>query len=154
MTRMNRPIQTEYESLDQLIETIAGGGFKEKIELERTGITVGAIKQMAGCLGLAPSELLAAIGSPVSLRFARPSTRVQGLPCLRCMELIRTLLLVRHLHLHNMNDTFNPDRWLGHWLMQPARPFAWLRPVDWLDTPSGAEYIRHVITAVDAGVYL
>lgn len=141
-------------SVEDLIEIIGGSGFNEKIQLERAGITLGSIKQLADLLGWTLAGTLEAIGSPATLRFSRNGVRVTGLPCMRCVELIRTVLLVRALYRDTASNEFDPDQWLGRWLMRPALAFDWQRPVDWLDTPTGAAYVRHVISAVDAGVYL
>jgi hypothetical protein len=147
-------LPSSVEDLIEIIEIIGGSGFNEKIQLERAGITLGSIKQLADLLGWTLADTLEAIGSPATLRFSRNGVRVTGLPCMRCVELIRTVLLVRALYRDTASNEFDPDQWLGRWLMRPALAFDWQRPVDWLDTPTGAAYVRHVISAVDAGVYL
>jgi hypothetical protein len=143
-----------HHSLDELIETVAGGGFKEQIELERGGVSLKALKQLAASLGWTPAELLVAIGCPAQLRFARGTACVRGMPCLRCVELVRTQQLVRQLHDGTVDRSFDLDKWLGRWLMRPTISFGGRRPIDWFDTPSGAEYARYVIRAVDTGTYI
>lgn len=145
-----------HASLARVIDIVVGGGFEEKIELERAGITMGALKQLAAALGWTPAVLLHAIGAAPTQRFARDTARVAGLPCLRCIELIRVVILARELHDRStaQSDSFNPDRWLGGWLTSPAMAFGWRAPIDWLDTPSGADYVRHVLRAISFGVYI
>jgi hypothetical protein len=141
-------------TLDDLIDIVSNGGFAEKIALERSGVSIQALKQLAGCIGWTPSQLRAAIGSADRIRFARNSTRVRGAPCLRCIELVRTRQLVHELHDGTVDASFNVDLWLGRWLLRPGRAFAGNPPIEWMDTPSGADYIRYVIRALVAGVYI
>jgi hypothetical protein len=156
MARSPKVVQSIPCALQEVIETTESGGFKEKIELERRGVPLQAIKQLASRLGWKIEDLLGEIGCAEQLRFARGTTRVSGPAGLKCIEIVRTLLLARSLYESSTatDKPFDVDSWLGRWLLRPAVAFASQRPVDWHDTPSAAEYTRYALRASNLGVFI
>ncbi|MFC3149196.1 antitoxin Xre/MbcA/ParS toxin-binding domain-containing protein [Piscinibacterium candidicorallinum] len=141
-------------SLDELVDLWSADAFAERIAIEHHGIEIRFIKDLAAALRWKPIELFGVLGVPEQSRFARNDYRVQGMPTLRCIELLKTLGLAREIAQRSADPAFAVDAWLGRWLLTPSYAFDGLRPIDWFDTPSGAAYVRHILRAKESGVVI
>jgi len=160
---MDRPIVTylsykESQGIDAFIKQVQDANRLEMMELERRGVPVAFIKDLAKRMGMPTSRMFDILGMPPSTRLCKSARGavVNGSAGLAAIAMIQLLVLAQDIVQDSTAPQaigFDAAQWLGRWVDLPQLALEGHRPSDYLDTRTGFKIVSQLMGAIRSCAY-
>lgn len=132
---------------------------RDRVALEREGVPVDVVRDLLTRTGVKAETLQRAIG----VQRVVPDTKTQGkrriggAPGYAIVGIIELINAVEEMVRRDPAEgaeSFDAERWVGHWIQMTIPALAGQRPIDLMDTAVGREAVMRVLAADREGVFL
>lgn len=127
-----------------------------RMSLERRGLPVGLVRDLATRLGIRQRDLQQAVPA-TELRKSKAGARITGSPSYAVLHIVDLINTVEDMVRRDPIPSpapFDAEAWVGTWIVTPVPALSGQRPIEMIDTPTGREAVMRLLTADREGVYL
>lgn len=138
---------------------LRSAGLRDRVSLEREGVPVDVVRDLTERTGVTAETLQRTIGVPRVVPAGRTQgrQRIAGVPGYAIVGIIELINAVEEMVRRDPAEgaeSFDAERWVGHWIQMTIPALGSQRPIDLMDTAAGREAVMRVLAADREGVFL
>jgi putative toxin-antitoxin system antitoxin component (TIGR02293 family) len=156
--RVQHAAKEENRSPERYLQRMKSANTLQKIEFERNGVPVPVIKELSRKLNVSAMQMFNYLGiaKATATKKERAGENVTGSGGHAAIGMVELLVAAEKIVSNSTAEEargFDTAAWLGRWIERPQAALGGRRPMEFLDTPGGAQLVMRLLTSIESGSY-